>query len=106
MDAITTNQKKFFTEEDVTSLESFLIKHRKKILDLFDKNSPNYIMKKSFVSDRMRLKDTFEEYLTGGSISEKPPSEDRFQIFQQSKKDIVRSKEFTSLTPCGKNGKT
>ena len=97
MNATTTDQKKFFTEEDVTNLESFLIKHREKILDLLDKNSPNYIMRKSFVSERMRLKDTFEEYLTGGSISEKPPSADRFQIFQQSKRDIVVSKEFRSL---------
>lgn len=97
MNTMTTDQKKFFTEEDVTNLETFLIKHREKILDLLDKNSPNYIMRKSFVSERMRLKDTFEEYLTGGSISEKPPSEDRFQIFQQSKRDIVSSKEFLSL---------
>lgn len=55
-------------------------------------------MRKSFVSERMRLKDTFEEYLNGGIVSEKPPSKDRFEIIQQSKRDIVRSKEFRSLS--------
>lgn len=90
--------KKFFTEEDVKNLECFLTKHKEKILDLLDKNSPNYIMRKSFVSERMRLKDTFEEYLNGGPISEKSPSKDRFEIIQQSKRDIVGSKEFRSLS--------
>lgn len=98
MNTIATDQRKFFTKEDVTNLESFLSKHREKILDLFDKNSPNYIKRKSFVSERMKIKDTFEEYLNGGIVSEKTPSKSIFHIFQQSKRDIANSTEFLRLS--------
>ena len=88
--------KYVFTEQEVKNLESFLIKHRVKIMELFDENSPNYIKRKSFVSERMRLRDSFEEYLEGITPSEKP--EEKFSILQESKSEILLKEEFRSLS--------